>query len=373
MTEVTVYNTLSQSVEVIRGRGLDPTHINMYVCGPTVYDSPHVGHARSYLFFDTLKRVLRLCGYTVTHLQNFSDIDEKIDKVAAKNSVSPRSVADMYINEFFRDMDILGVQRADRYVRASENTEFMHMVTSRFLEEGLCYLAGNNIYFDASSGGGFGSLLHSTLDELICGNEADSFHFDKRDKEDFTLWIGNFDRSNPYVGRPSWNLECFSIVHRWFGCELDIQGGGMDLIFPHHEVGSVISKAFCKEEFASYYIHNGFVTMNEDKMSKSLGNFITVAQLLSRYPAGALRLYLLSAPFRENIEFDDERLSHYAKLYSEFRERLSSCRGDSNDERILSIVSRNLSTHQLIDLLETELDTMTPSELHSSAAALGIA
>lgn len=373
MPEVRIYNTLTGRVEALRPRGLDERSVNMYVCGPTVYDSPHIGHARSYVFFDTLKRVLRLCGYQVHHMQNFSDVDEKIDIAAARASISPAALAEQYIGEFFQAMDALNVERADRYVRASECREFMHLVTSRFIESGRCYRAGQNVYFDASSGGGFGSLLHSPLERRISGEEWRSFTFEKRDKEDFTVWLGEFDPSDASKGRPSWNLECFSIVHRWFSCELDIQGGGMDLLFPHHEVGSVISKSYCKVEFAGHYIHHGFVTASEEKMSKSKGNFVTVAELLHRYPAGAIRLYLLSRPFRDNIEFDDDDMEHYSALYTKIRERMS--RGidrEGNASRIMTILCDNIATEKIVELFETELDTMSGAEFHSAASALGL-
>jgi cysteinyl-tRNA synthetase len=313
---VRIFNTLSAGVDDIKGRGLNPSHINMYVCGPTVYDSPHVGHGRSYLFFDVLKRVLTLDGYTVSHIQNFSDVDEKIDRRAQAEKMEPLRLAVKYSDQFISQMDMLNVIRPDRYVRASESREIMHKITSSFMQRDLAYEAGGNIYFRAMKSGGYGSLLHARLDDLICGNESDSYTFAKEDKEDFTVWLGKFSKTDISAGLPSWNLECFSMVHKFFGCELDIQGGGMDLIFPHHEVASVMSKAYCKVEFANYYVHNAFVTNNRDKMSKSTNNFVSVHSLLDSYSPEAIRMYLLSSNFRTNIEFSFSSLKKFESLAS---------------------------------------------------------
>lgn len=310
---VWIHNTLTQKKDEVRGRGLDPMHINMYVCGPTVYDSPHLGHARSYIFFDTLRRTLLLDSYTVKYIQNFSDIDEKIDLRAVQENVIPSVISERYRAEFLGDMDALNVLRSDVYTSASHIKGFMHRVTGILLRKGVCYRAGDNIYFDAASGGGFGSLLHDSLDNLVAGNEADTFRFDKRDKQDFVIWLGDYrdDSVEESEGRPSWNLECFSIVHRQVGCELDIQGGGLDLIFPHHEVASVISKSYCGVEFANYYIHNAFVTSRQDKMSKSTQNYVALTGLLEKYGADAIRMYLLSSHFMEGIEYDEEELTRW--------------------------------------------------------------
>lgn len=323
---VRIYNTLTQRRDEIKGRGLDPMHINMYVCGPTVYDSPHVGHARSYVFFDTLRRVLLLDSYSVNYIQNFSDVDEKIDLRASRENVIPSVISERYKTEFLEDMDELNVLRSDVYTSASHVREFMHTVTGILLENGSCYRGGENIYFDSSSGGNFGSLLHDRLDNLISGNEADGFRFDKRDKEDFVIWLGEF-KPGPHAeskGRPSWNLECFSIVHKQVGCELDIQGGGMDLIFPHHEVASVLSKSYCDLEFANYYIHNAFVTIKNDKMSKSTQNYVGTRELLRRYGPEAMRLYLLSRHFRENIEYDERQLMAWKREADTIGKKLRS-------------------------------------------------
>ncbi|MCL4346606.1 MAG: class I tRNA ligase family protein [Candidatus Thermoplasmatota archaeon] len=331
-----IYNTLTRKLEGITGRGLNPLHINMYVCGPTVYDAPHVGHGRSYIFFDVLKRALILDGYSVSHLQNFSDVDEKIDNRAKEEGVEPIRLADRYSEEFIAEMDMLGVIRPDMYVRASESRDVMHRIALSFIRKDLAYEAGGNVYFRTSSGGGYGSLLHDTLDNLITGHEADNFRFVKENKEDFTIWLGKFDRSNMMSGRPSWNLECFSMVHKYFGCELDIQGGGMDLIFPHHEVASVMSKAYCRVEFADFYVHNGFVTLKKDKMSKSTNNFISVHSLLDDFSPESIRLYLLSVNFRQNIEFSITELREYEESISVLRKTARDS-GALKNERVVGI------------------------------------
>ena len=320
---VRIYNTLTQNVDEVKGRGLNPRNINMYVCGPTVYDSPHVGHARSYIFFDVLKRTLLLDGYRVKHLQNFSDVDEKIDNMARKEGIRPDQVSRKYASEFIKDMDTLNVVKPDYYIWTSDEIEIMRRIALSFLDRDLVYEAGGNYYFRAGKGGGFGSLLHNSLANLISGNEADTFPFVKKDREDFTIWFGKFQRTAEGIqtGRPSWNLECFSMVHKVFGCELDIQGGGNDLIFPHHEVGSVMSKAYCHVEFANYFIHNAFVTLKQDKMSKSTNNFVPTRTLLSKFSTESIRLYMLSAHFRKNIEFSFESLRKWEEIASLLRKK----------------------------------------------------
>ncbi len=358
---VRIYNTLTKKKDEIKGRGLDPRHLNMYVCGPTVYDSPHVGHARSYIFFDTLRRVLLLDSYSVNYIQNFSDVDEKIDLKASMENVVPAVISERYKTEFLEDMDELNVLRSDVYTSASHIREFMHLVTKILMEKGTCYRGGDNIYFDALSGGGFGSLLHDRLDNLISGNEADSFDFQKRDKQDFVIWLGDFkpDSFENSDGKPSWNLECFCIVHKQVGCELDIQGGGMDLIFPHHEVASVLSKSYCNVEFANYYIHNAFVTSAKDKMSKSTQNYVGTRELLRKYGSDAIRLYLLSRHFTQNIEFDDAEVKHWKAVASGLLSKMQES-GALEGERKVDPGSREGLTsayESMMDLLRDDMHT----------------
>ncbi len=371
---VRIYNTLTQKEDELRGRGLDPRHINMYVCGPTVYDSSHIGHGRSYIFFDTLKRTLLLDGYSVKHLQNFSDVDEKIDRRAKHEGVSSGQVSKKYAYAFIKDMESLNVLPPDSYLWVSDELEMMHRVTRSFIKRGLVYEAGDNLYFRAEKGGGFGSLLHDSLDNLICGNEADTFPFVKENKEDFTIWLGKFDDAKPELsgGRPSWNLECFSMVHSAFGCELDIQGGGNDLVFPHHEVASLLSKAYCRVEFAKYYVHNGFVTLKQGKMSKSENNFIATRTLLSEFSPESLRLYLLSTHFRKNIEFNYDSLRKWETTASLLRRRCEGMIPDDPAERLVRREEASVAGplwHEFMEALRGDMDTDRASSLLRGASA----
>ncbi len=391
---VRIYNTLTQTKDAIRGRGLDPRHLNVYICGPTVYDSPHLGHARSYIFFDTLRRVLLLDGYSLNYIQNFSDVDEKIDLRATLEGVVPSVISERYKEEFLRDMDRLNVIRYDVYTNASHIKEFMHRVTRILMEEGKCYRGGDNVYFDTASGGGFGSLLHDKLDNLISGSEADGYTFQKRDKHDFVIWLGDFkpDSFRDSEGRPSWNLECFCIVHRQVGCELDIQGGGLDLVFPHHEVASVLSKSYCNVEFANYYIHNAFVTIKSDKMSKSLQNYVGTRELLQEHGADAIRLYLLSRHFRENIEYDPVELSKWTEAARMLRGKLEEAGALSGTgevktgsaggltpaaEKFMEMLRDDLHTERAIDFLvekagERGEKALSVDDMKYMSAALGL-
>ena len=391
---VRIYNTLTRKLDELKGRGLDPRHLNMYVCGPTVYDSPHLGHARSYVFFDTLRRVLMLDSYSVYYFQNFSDVDEKIDVRASMENVIPSVISERYKEEFLKDMDELNVMRSDEYMNASHIKEFMHMVTSILMKKGMCYRGGDNIYFHGSAGGGFGSLLHDRLENLISGSEADSFRFEKKDKEDFVIWLGNFnpDSYGDSTGKPAWNLECFSIVHKQVGCELDIQGGGLDLIFPHHEVSSVLSKSYCSLEFANYYIHNAFVTSKMDKMSKSTRNYVGTRELLRKFGPDAIRMYLLSAHFRQNIEYDEHELVRWKEVADDITERLGRAGilesgrtvpagipapANSERARFIGFLQDNMQTDRALEFFVRQARRTTPDgegrdDLRYMSAALGL-
>jgi len=386
---VSVFNTLSQRKDEIAGRTAYPHNLNLYVCGPTVYDSPHIGHARSYIIFDTLRRVLLLDGYRVRYMQNFSDVDEKIDARAVREGTSPDAIADRYTDEFLSSMDGMGVMRADDYPSVRKSRLQMYSFVNRLIERGLAYEAGSNIYFDTARGGGFGALLHGRLEDIISGNEADTFKFVKRRKEDFTVWLGPLSREPSGGGRPSWNVECFTMTHTLVGCGLDIQCGGKDLIFPHHEVGSVISRAFCGVEFANYYIHNGFVTVSNDKMSKSKSNSIALQPFLENR-SYALRMYLLSSHFSENIEYSSSDLGIWeqraARIMKKFdaadsgRMEFLTVDGMPRDQKLqffMELMRDNLRSDRAISTfidyaLERNGTRADEDVLHYMAAALGL-
>jgi len=305
-----VYNTLSSRKEEFTPQD-DP--VKMYVCGVTPYSECHIGHAMSYIIFDVIRRYLESRGYRVKHVQNFTDIDDKIIARANQLGTSPRELAEGFISQYFADMDALNVTRADIYPRATEEIPKIIEVIEGLIEKGHAYEAGGDVYFRLGSFTEYGKLSHRGLDEMMAGASCE----EKSEKEhamDFALWKaakpGEPSWPSPWgQGRPGWHIECSAMSLKYLGQTLDIHGGGQDLIFPHHENEIAQSEAFTgTSPFARYWLHNGLMQLGEEKMSKSLGNLITVKDALARYSADALRLFVLSSHYRSPLTYTEEGL-----------------------------------------------------------------
>jgi cysteinyl-tRNA synthetase len=291
----------------------------MYVCGPTVYDLAHVGHARSYVFFDIVRRHLESQGFDVLFQQNFSDIDEKITAKAASQGRDPLKVAEDYIGEFLSDMDLLKVERATIYSRSSEHVGEIISATRALLDAKAAYAVGTFVYFDHTKSKAFGTLTHQDIKSMIA-REASDPTSRKKSLLDFSLWQeckpGDPSWDSPWGrGKPGWHVECFVMSREHLGHPLDIKGGGRDLIYPHHESEAAICDALTRKPYARFWMHNGFVTIGKTKMSKSLRNFVTVREVLSTHPPGALRLLLLSVPYRETLDWSPEAMAAARKRY----------------------------------------------------------
>ncbi len=293
-------------------------NVGMYVCGVTVYDMCHIGHARSLIVFDVISRFLRKKGYNLTYVRNYTDVDDKI--IARANSLgrSYKEIAEKYIDEFKIDMDILGVKPADVEPKATEHiAEIIDMV--RMLEDkGLAYRAQDgSVYFSVSKFRGYGKLSGRRIEEMIAGARVD-VEEQKQDPLDFALWKRSKDGEpwwdSPWSkGRPGWHIECSAMSTHFLGHTLDIHGGGRDLIFPHHENETAQSEGAFGAEFAKYWVHNGFVTIEGEKMSKSLGNFMTIRELTKEVHPEILRLLLISRHYRSPIDFSKDAL-HASQL-----------------------------------------------------------
>src|ERR687891_913327 len=303
-----LYNTLSNSIEYLHPVG---GIVRMYVCGITVYDHSHIGHARTIIFFDVLRRYLLFKRYKVKYVQNFTDIDDKIINRAKKEGVRPEEIAKKYINEYFLDFDSLHVLRADIYPLATEHIEDIINFIEILMKKGYAYVSPNGVYFHVRSFDAYGKLSKKTIEELEAGSriEVDPL---KRDPLDFALWKFYSDQPNwtsPWgSGRPGWHIECSVMASKYLGDSFDIHGGGNDLIFPHRENEIAQCEAYSGKEMARFWLHVGMVSINGEKMSKSLGNIISVADARQRWGANALRIYCISAHYSKPLDFSDDSI-----------------------------------------------------------------
>ncbi len=285
--------------------------VRMYVCGLTVYERSHIGHARTIIFFDVLRRYLLFRGYRVKYIQNFTDIDDKIIYRARQEGVRPDEIARKYINEYFVDFDSLNVMRAENYPLATEHIQEIVNFIDILLKKGCAYISPNGVYFSIRSFDKYGKLSKKTISELESGSriEVDPL---KRDPLDFALWKFQSDRpywSSPWgSGRPGWHIECSAMASKYLGDTFEIHGGGNDLIFPHHENEIAQSESVSGKEMAMCWLHVGMVNINAEKMSKSVGNIISVKEAKRKWGPNALRIYSISGHYSKPLDYDDKLL-----------------------------------------------------------------
>lgn len=319
-----VYNTLTGRLEDFEP--INNKKVGIYACGVTVYDLCHIGHARSAVVFDVIVRYLRYKGYEVKFVRNFTDIDDKIINRANKEGISWKEVAEKYTKEYYRDMDKLGIARADVEPKATEHIGEMIEIIKALIEKGYAYAVdegeAKSVYFAVDKFSEYGKLSKKKMEDLIHGARVE---IDERKLSpiDFALWKASKPGEpwwdSPWgKGRPGWHIECTAMSLKHIGETIDIHGGGADLIFPHHENEIAQSESYTGKPFAKYWIHNGFVTINKEKMSKSLGNVLNIRDLLEIYDAEALRLFLLSSHYRSPIEFDHEHIKEAEAMLDRF-------------------------------------------------------
>jgi len=293
---------------------LEDNHFKIYVCGPTVYDLFHIGNARAFITFDTLRRYLLWLGYEVSYIQNFTDIDDKVILRAQTEGITTKELADKMIVEYFKDADGLNIMRATMHPRATESIgDIIHLI-AMLQDKGYAYTTNDGVYFSIDRYPAYGRLSGHNLDDLIAGaSERVSELEGKRNPLDFALWKfkkeGEPFWPSPWgEGRPGWHIECSAMSLANLGETIDIHAGGVDLTFPHHENEIAQSQAATGKPFVRYWVHNGFVNVNYEKMSKSLGNFFTVRDLADRYPYHILRFFILQAHYRMPVNFSDDLL-----------------------------------------------------------------
>ena len=327
---LTLYNTLARQNQTFET--LEPGRVRLYCCGITVYDYCHLGHARTCLVWDVVRRYLQWRGYAVQYVQNFTDIDDKILKRAWSEGVSMETIANRYIAAYFEDMDRLGIGRADAYPRATDALDGIQRLVRELEQKGFAYPAGGDVYYAVRQFPDYGKLSGRQLEDLQAGAsgrvETDPETTKKQDPYDFALWKGakpgepSWD--SPWgPGRPGWHIECSAMVRDRLGETIDIHVGGSDLIFPHHENEIAQSEAVTGKPLARYWLHNGMVKVDGEKMSKSLGNFTTIRELLDRgVDPMAVRLFILQAHYRKPVDFTDAALAAASKGWQTLQEGL---------------------------------------------------
>ena len=303
-----VFNTLSGQKEEFLPQG---DVVRMYVCGVTPYSDAHLGHAMSYIIFDVIRRYLRYRGYKVQYVQNITDIDDKIIDRANQQGISPRELAGKFTDSYFADMDALNISPADVYPRATEEIPGMIEMVKGLIARGYAYPSQGSVYFRVRNVPDYGKLAHRSLESMMAGARIEASE-EKEHPMDFVLWKaakpGEPMWESPWgPGRPGWHIECSVMSLKYLGENFDIHGGGQDLIFPHHENEIAQSESFAgSKSMVKYWLHNGLVQLGDEKMSKSLGNLITIKEALERYSADAIRIFVISSHYRSSLTYSEE-------------------------------------------------------------------
>lgn len=310
MINLKLYNTLTRKKEDFVP--IEPRKVKMYSCGPTVYNYFHIGNARPFIIFDTLRRYLEYRGYEVDFVQNFTDIDDKMIKRANEEGITVKELADRFIGEYFTDAHGLGIKEATVHPKATENIDAIIGIINKLIEKGYAYNVNGDVYFRVKKFKDYGKLSHQPLENLEAGARIEvGAH--KEDPMDFTVWKAKKEGEPAWEspwgeGRPGWHIECSAMVNKYLGETIDIHSGGQDLIFPHHENEIAQSEAANGVPFAHYWLHNGYINVDNRKMSKSLNNFFTVRDVAKEFDYDVIRFFMLSAHYRNPINFSHELL-----------------------------------------------------------------
>jgi len=331
-----LYNSYSQKSEEFIPLDKEGKKVKMYVCGPTVYDNAHLGHARCYITWDVLYRYLKFKNYDVTYCRNVTDVDDKILNKAEKEGKTPDEIAQIYYQAFTKSMDALNNLKPDIEPFATKTLGEMIAINKQLIEKGHAYESNGDVYFRVKSFDKYGALSKQPLDALEAGARVEASDI-KESPMDFALWKSDekFGYKSPWgVGRPGWHIECSAMSRKYLGKTIDIHAGGADLIFPHHENEIAQSECANGEQFVKYWMHNGFVTINKEKMSKSLGNFLTIDKMLENYDANTIRFFILTNHYRMPVEFSDEALvsaqAGVRRLYNAINEARKTVKIDAD-------------------------------------------
>ncbi|HWO94751.1 MAG TPA: cysteine--tRNA ligase [Bacillus sp. (in: firmicutes)] len=349
---IKLYNTLTRQKEEFHP--LEENKVKMYVCGPTVYNYIHIGNARPAIVFDTVRRYLEFRGYEVQYVSNFTDVDDKLIKAANELGEDVPSIAERFIEAYFEDVSALGCKKATVHPRVTENMDIIIDFISTLIEKDYAYEADGDVYYRTRKFNEYGKLSHQSIDELRLGTRIEVGE-KKQDPLDFALWKaakeGEIYWDSPWgKGRPGWHIECSAMARKYLGDTIDIHAGGQDLAFPHHENEIAQSEALTGKTFAKYWLHNGYINIDNEKMSKSLGNFVLVHDIIKKHDPQLLRFFILSVHYRHPINYNDEILENTRKglerlqtSYMNLKHRLESATNltDHDEEWISKIKGLN--------------------------------
>ncbi len=360
---VELYNTGTKSVEALEP--VEPGRVRMYVCGISVSGPPHVGHGRSYVFFDVLRRVLEHAGYEVEHVQNFTDVENAILKRARKRGIEPLAYAEEMIDAYFHAMDRLGIKRADAYPRVTEYIDDIIEATRQLEDHECAYAIDDGVAFRVCDIEGFGTLLGKSPSQAVVHEVPEEQWNGRENPFDFIVWRNRDDLGvtweTPFgEGRPGWHTECAVMGTDLLGETIDIHGGGADLVFPHHECERAIARCLTGDVFANYWVHNGLVTLGEEKMSKSLRNSVPLSEAIDEHGAAPVRLAYLTENYRDTMEWSQTLLDEAEARIQRIHEGLQNARSGDPEQRaakmreeILTHLRENLRLPQALERLET--------------------
>lgn len=378
MSKLKIYNTLTNKKEEFKP--IDPEHITMYVCGPTVYDFAHVGNARPVVVFDTLARLLRHDYGKLTYARNITDIDDKIIEASQKTGEDISVITEKFTRHYEEDMSALNADMPDIVPKATDYIAEMITLIADLIEKDHAYVADNHVLFHVSSMDDYGELSGRTVNDLIAGARVDVASY-KKEAPDFVLWKPSSDDQpgwdSPWGrGRPGWHTECSAMIEKNFGTTIDIHGGGLDLVFPHHE--NEIAQSKCSHggaALANHWMHNGYLTVDGEKMSKSLGNYVTVHELLEEFPGKgeAIRMALLTAHYRQPVDFSRDGILQAQKQLARWYRVTAGTKETKPAQSVLDALRNDLNTPKAImELNQLAKDESKAGELIASAKLLGL-
>lgn len=364
-----IFDTQSQKLKEFHP--LEDNKVKMYVCGPTVYDMPHLGHARCYITWDIVYKYLKFLGYDVTYVRNITDVDDKIINKAKDTNTTTQDVADKYYAEFKKAMDELNVAKPDIEPKATENIGEMIGIIKILMEKGFAYSVDGDVYFDVAKFNKYGRLSRQNIDDLKAGARIEASDI-KKNPIDFALWKSVKDENevswqSPWgKGRPGWHIECSAMSKKYLGETIDIHAGGYDLVFPHHENEKAQSEAAFGKDFVRFWMHNGFVRIDHEKMSKSLGNFVTIQDVLEKYDANSIRFFILTNHYRMPVDFNDDALKSARGGVQRLKNAYEDVKNELGEEKINEV--SELSSFLLDEIAKTghipfhEIDKMHEME-----------
>ena len=367
-----LYNTMTNKIEEFKT--IEENKVKMYVCGPTVYNYIHLGNARPIVVFDTLARYFKYKGMEVDYVQNFTDVDDKIINKSIEEGISASEVSEKYIKCFFEDINRLNILESVKRPKVTENMEEIIEIIQKLIDNGFAYEKDGDVYFEVKKYKDYGKLSNQKIEELELGARIDVSEI-KKNPMDFALWKKKKKEGEPFwespwgQGRPGWHIECSAMAKKYLGDTFDIHGGGQDLVFPHHENEIAQSKCAYHGNFANYWLHNGFIQINGDKMSKSTGNFFLLREILEKFSGNAVRLFILSTHYRKPINFSFENMEDTKKALPNIVKSMNKFEGiveKYKNEKTVEI--KNLDFSQKIDEFDKKFEDAMDEDMNTPQA-----